>query len=75
MSVLSGVVLGVVDDARARRRRRRTIVAALAICAGIAGVIVARTGAPPATRAPALGLPNRVGAAAVLSRAPDMGVA
>ncbi len=70
------VALGVIDDARERQRRHLTIAAVLAICAGIAaGLIVARTGNPPATPAPTLPAPNRVAAATVFSQAPDMGVA
>jgi hypothetical protein len=73
MRVPVSVVLGVVDDARERRRRRRTIVATLAICTGLGlGLIVARTETRPA---PALTPPTRVTGAAVLSQAPDMGVA
>jgi len=75
MSLPTGVALGVVDDARARQCRRLTIVAVLAICAGIAVVLIARTGTPPTTRAPTLQTPTRVAAGAVFSQAPDMGVA
>ena len=73
---MHSVTFGVIDDARGRQRRRLSIVAVLAICAGIAvGLIVARTGNPSAARAPTFPAPNRVAAAAVFSQAPDMGVA
>jgi len=73
---MHAVAFGVIDDARGRQRRRCSIVAVLAICAGIAGgLIVARTGNPSAARAPTFSAANRVGAAAVFSQAPDMGVA
>jgi len=73
---MHSVAFGVIDDARGRQRRRLSIVAVLAICAGMAvGLIVARTGNPSATSAPTLPAANRVAAAAVFSQAPDMGVA
>lgn len=73
---MHSAAFGVIDDARGRQWRRLSIVAVLAICAGIAvGLIVARTEIPSTTRAPTLNAPSRVAAAAVFSQAPDMGVA
>jgi hypothetical protein len=73
---MHSVALGVLDDARGRQRRRLSIVAVLAICAGIAfGLIVSRSGNPWTTRTPSLRVPSRVAPAAVFSQAPDMGVA
>jgi hypothetical protein len=73
---MHSVSFGVIDDAHARQWRRLSIVAVLAICAGIAfGVILSRSGSPWATRTPSVRVPIRAAPAAVFSQAPDMGVA
>jgi hypothetical protein len=68
---MHSVALGVIDDARRRQRHRAGVLAVLAVGAAVGlGTALSRTGGSATFVAP-----SRVAPAAVLSQAPDMGVA
>ena len=67
--------LGVIADARGQRRRRLRGIALVALCAALAGAVIAVGPERPRIQAPAAGAPTLTAPSNALSQAPDMGVA